>query len=93
MFEFHWAGWFGKETGDMPGAPELLAFERTQVLCLYGNDDRKSLCPTLEVPFVQRRILRGSHRFDGDFERIAAEVLGWLVSDATSSAAPSCRLR
>ena len=67
---------------------ELLALERTQALCVYGDADRESLCRSLDGPYIERRMLHGNHRFDGDFERIAAEVLGWLASGATSSAAP-----
>lgn len=86
-FEFHWVGWFGKDTGDTPTAPEIAKLEVPNVICLYGADDSKSVCPLLEMEHVHSEALPGGHRFDGDYEQLAAKVIAGLRA-ATSSAAP-----
>ncbi len=83
-FEFHIVGWLGKDTGDTPTTPEIARLDVPSVLCLYGRDDAKTVCPSLALPHVRSEELPGGHHFDGDAAALAARVLAGL----TSSAAP-----
>jgi type IV secretory pathway VirJ component len=81
-FEFHIVGWLGKDTGDTPTTPEIARLDLPSVLCLYGADDSKTVCPSLALPHVRSEELPGGHHFDGDYAALAARVLAGLTSSA-----------
>ena len=76
-FEFHltdWLGGAGRES-DLPTLPEVRKLEGGKVLCLYGDDDKGSLCPQMDPAKVGVKMLKGGHHFGGDYKGIAAELL------------------
>ena len=73
-FEFHVANWLGP-SGDRPVEPEAVKLDAAEVLCVWGELDRESLCPRLAPAHAQVLRLPGSHHFDGDYERLAGLIL------------------
>jgi type IV secretory pathway VirJ component len=46
-----------------------------QVLCLYGDDDRESLCRTLPAGAGKAIPMRGGHHLGGDYDALADRIL------------------
>jgi type IV secretory pathway VirJ component len=69
-FEFHVADWMHDAKGGMAVRPELEKV-KAKTLCIWGEDDRDSLCSGLTQPNVQVVTLRGSHHFEGDYVQLA----------------------
>ena len=76
-FEFHVADWLHSSGGGYAVKPEVEKL-RGRVLCLSGEDDRSSLCPSLRGPAIDIVTLKGSHHFDGGYEKLAQIILGRL---------------
>jgi type IV secretory pathway VirJ component len=75
-FEFHVAGWLGAQGGDeLPVPPELARIEPRLVQCVYGADEKDSLCPTPALDGAERIATKGGHHFDGDYAALAAKIL------------------
>jgi type IV secretory pathway VirJ component len=49
------------------------------VLCVYGNDEKESLCRLADTSAVRVDKRRGHHHFDGDYDAIATEILRLLA--------------
>ncbi len=81
-FEFHVGNWLGNDDADaLPIRPEAEKLSAATTLCLYGADETDSLCPTLgAVPAAK---LPGGHHFDGDYGRLADEILGTPTATST----------
>ena len=73
-FEFHLSNWIGK-SGDLPILPEVSRLSADRTLCLYGSDDKDSLCPRIPAGHVQARALPGGHHFDGAYGTLAKLIL------------------
>jgi type IV secretory pathway VirJ component len=78
QFEFHVADWLRDRPAGLPVAPEL-ALIRQPVLCIWGQDDKESLCPGIVAPNVTAIMLKGAHHFDGGYEKLAQVVLDRLA--------------
>ena len=75
-FEFHLTDWLGGEDPTaMPVGPEVAALGTLRVLCVHGEDEDDSLCPTLDPARVHRMTLPGGHHFGGDYGPIASRIL------------------
>jgi len=76
-FEFHLPDWF--EDATRPDAqqtrPEVEKLRGTKVLCVYGDKEKDSLCPTLPAGLVMLEERQGAHHFGGDYESIAERIL------------------
>ncbi|MBL6749776.1 MAG: DUF3096 domain-containing protein [Nevskia sp.] len=89
VFEFHMGNWMGGVTGpSQPTLPEMQRAAATPMLCIYGEDETDSLCPRLDAARVHLVKLKGGHHFDGDYDRLAREILAAAGVDAPA-AAPS----
>ena len=73
-FEFHLSNWIGA-SGDKPIAPEARKLLAADTLCIYGQDERDSLCPQLAPTHVRALSLAGGHHFGGDYDALAARIL------------------
>jgi type IV secretory pathway VirJ component len=73
--EFHIADWLRNASKGMPVKPEVDKLANERILCLAGEDDRDSLCPLLRGANIDVVILKGSHHFDGNYERLGRIVL------------------
>jgi type IV secretory pathway VirJ component len=77
-FEFHIADWLRSSSRGLLVKPELDKLSSEHILCLAGEDDRDSLCPQLRGANIDIVILKGSHHFDGNYERLGRIVLEHL---------------
>ena len=59
---------------DVPEA-DLSALPADRVLCIYGEKDLQSACPTLEGSGAKVIKTGGGHHFDGDYPALARHVL------------------
>jgi type IV secretory pathway VirJ component len=73
-FEFHLSNWIGP-SGDQPIAPEARRLSADTTLCVYGTDERGSLCPELAPLHARLLPLSGGHHFGGDYDALAARIL------------------
>ena len=73
-FEFHLANWIGP-SGDLPIAPEATKLAAADTLCVYGEDEKDSLCPELAPAHAQTIPLAGGHHFGGEYGALAARIL------------------
>lgn len=76
-FEFHVADWMRDSSRGLPVRPELQKV-REKTICVWGEDDRESLCNGLAQSNVEVITLKGAHHFEGDYAQIAQLILGAL---------------
>ena len=83
-FEFHWTDLLSDRSNasDRPILPELERLRGTTVLCVYGQDEKESLCRLADTSAVHVDRRAGRHHFDGDYDAIAAEMLRLLAPKA-----------
>jgi len=75
-FEFHVTDWLDLASRrTLPVMPEVEKLNANRVLCLYGEQESRSLCPELHGGRVKRIALKGSHHFDGNYEAVADRIL------------------
>ena len=77
-FEFHVADWLRSSSKGVLVKPEVDKLTSERILCLAGEDDKDSLCPQLGGANIDVVILKGSHHFDGNYERLGRIVLEHL---------------
>lgn len=80
-FQFHWADLLSETSrpSDPPILPELERLRGTPVLCVYGQDEKESLCRLADTSAVRVDRRSGRHHFDGDYDAISAEILRLLM--------------
>lgn len=76
-FEFRIADWLpGKRApAPYPTRPEVDRLAPLKVLCVYGENEKDSLCPQLIGESVTVRRLPGGHHFDGDYRKLTRIIL------------------
>jgi type IV secretory pathway VirJ component len=77
-FEFHVADWLRDKKAGYAVRPELERIRTRKVLCLWGEDDKDSLCNGLAQPNVHVITMKGAHHFDGGYEKLAHLILDEL---------------
>jgi type IV secretory pathway VirJ component len=75
VFEFHVSNWLSDDNSGPATRPEVERMGSTPVLCIYGEGDNDSLCPTLDPGKVRIVKMKGGHHFDGDYAGLAREIL------------------
>jgi len=78
-FEFHVGDWM--RTSSKSGylvKPEVDKLSSQSILCIYGEDDKDSLCPALKGPRIGTLMLKGAHHFDGGYDKLATIILDRL---------------
>jgi type IV secretory pathway VirJ component len=81
QFEFHMLDWLRDSDKGLPVRPELERLGGRPVLCIWGTDDKESLCSGLHLPNVKAVALPGAHHFDGNYEQLARLILENLRPD------------
>jgi len=86
-FQFHWADLIAETSkpSDAPILPELERLRGTPVLCVYGKDEKESLCRLADTSAVHVDKRAGRHHFDGAYDTVAAEILRYLAPLDTTS--------
>jgi type IV secretory pathway VirJ component len=78
-FEFHMTDWVRDPKGGYAVKPEIDKLRGEKTLCLYGEDDKSSLCPALvNIPGVEVVMMKGSHHFDGGYDKLGRMILDRL---------------
>ena len=63
----------------VPTAPEIEGIQ-LPVLCLYGMDEKHTVCPTLKGGTIRKVGLPGGHHMDQNYNAVGASVLKFLKS-------------
>ena len=78
-FEFHVGDWMRSSSKNgLPIKPDVDKLSSQNIVCIYGEDDKDSLCPTLSGPHISSLMLQGAHHFDGGYDKLATIVLNRL---------------
>jgi type IV secretory pathway VirJ component len=79
-FEFHWQDLVhdARRASDLPMRPELDRIRGTRMLCVYGAEEKDSLCPSLDQSLAQVNRIPGGHVLDAS----TGAAAGALVLDA-----------
>ena len=73
-FEFHVSHWLGNPEGGLPILPEMTNWSSRPYVCLYGAEEKDSLCPRLSAGGHSLQ-MPGGHHFGGGYSQIADQVL------------------
>ncbi|WP_321815041.1 MULTISPECIES: virulence factor family protein [unclassified Paraburkholderia] len=79
-FQIRVVGWLGMPASDkaLKVQPELAKVPPSIVQCVYGADEKDTLCPALANTGIDLVKTHGSHHFDGDYSALAAKIIeGW----------------
>lgn len=74
-FEFHLSNWIANGADGLPIRPEIDKLAGMPTLCLYGEDDDDSLCPTVANATTRVEKMAGGHHFDGEYDELAKLIL------------------
>jgi type IV secretory pathway VirJ component len=79
-FQIRVTGWLGMPASDkaLQVQPELAKVPPSIVQCVYGADEKDTLCPALVNTGIDVVKTNGSHHFDGDYSELAEKIItGW----------------
>ncbi len=74
-FEFRLSNWLKRDSGGFPLKPELQKLSAARTLCVYGTNDRDTICPRVPTDQVTRVPLPGDHHFNGEYQKLVDEIL------------------
>jgi type IV secretory pathway VirJ component len=75
LFEFHVSSWIADDNSGPSTLPEVNRITGMPVLCIYGEDEKDSLCPKLDAKrFIVVKV-KGGHHFDGNYAGLAHEIM------------------
>lgn len=74
-FEFRLSNWVKRDSGGLPLKPELQKLAAADTLCVYGTNDRDTICPRVPATQVTPVPLPGDHHFNGEYQKLADEIL------------------
>ena len=75
-FEIRVADWIGADSQGPATQPELAALGTVPVLCLYGEGDKDTICPSATGRITRERIGKG-HHFSGDYAQLAERIVAF----------------
>ena len=75
LFEFHVSSWISDSNSGPLTLPEVDRITGIPVLCIYGADEKDSLCPKLDAKKITVVEVKGGHHFDGDYASLAQHIL------------------
>jgi type IV secretory pathway VirJ component len=79
-FEISVADWIGNDTAGLPTKPELANLRVKPVLCIYGEGEQDSICPSLQEPRVTSEQVGTGHHFGGEYAQLAEKILTFARS-------------
>ncbi|WP_233866431.1 virulence factor family protein [Paraburkholderia adhaesiva] len=87
-FQIRVTGWLGMPASDkaLPVKPEIAKVPASIVQCVYGVEEKETLCPALANTGIDVVKTTGNHHFDGDYTGLAAKIIaGWKKEIAARS--------
>ena len=83
-FEIKIADWVGNDDGGPPTRPEIAAISGVPLLCVYGEGESDSICPSLSKATERTRIglaeVGKGHHFSGEYSELANRILAFARS-------------
>ncbi|WP_454718108.1 AcvB/VirJ family lysyl-phosphatidylglycerol hydrolase [Caulobacter segnis] len=74
--QFHPVSWLNlAATDSFPVRPAIDALKNLKITCVYGDQERNDICPTLPDAAAAKVRLPGDHHFNRDYAALAAAVL------------------
>lgn len=80
-FEFHMAGWLGFDSETEYAVGPEIKRSGVRTICVSGESDEDRPCENARSPNAETVVLPGGHHLDGDYARIATEILRRFESD------------
>jgi len=74
-FEFRLGNWLTRDKSGLPLKSELAKLSAAHTLCVYGTDDRDTICPRVPVEQVTPVPMAGGHHFDGIYQKLTEQIL------------------
>ena len=76
-FEFHVGDWLGSGArgAALLTLPEARKVKGVPLLCIYGTEEKDTLCKDLERPLATKAGFAGAHHFGGDYPALAHTIL------------------
>jgi type IV secretory pathway VirJ component len=74
-FEVSVADWLGNDASGLPTRPELANLAVKPVLCIYGEGEQDSICPSLRESRVTSEQVGTGHHFGGEYAQLAEKIL------------------
>lgn len=74
-FEFKLTNWVARNAKGLPLQPELGNLRAASATCIYGTDDRDTICPRLSDDLVTKLPLKGDHHFGGNYDLLTEQIL------------------
>ena len=84
-FEVSVADWLGNEDSGSPTRPELANLKMLPVLCIYGEGEQDSICPSLRAPQVRSEQVGNGHHFGGEYSLLADKILAFAKTSKPMS--------
>ncbi|MEC5405443.1 AcvB/VirJ family lysyl-phosphatidylglycerol hydrolase [Paraburkholderia sp. MPAMCS5] len=77
-FQIRVGGWLGMPASDkaLKVRPELTRVPPALVQCIYGENEKDTLCPELMKTGIQVIRTSGDHHFGGDYDALEKRILG-----------------
>jgi type IV secretory pathway VirJ component len=83
-FEIKIADWVGSDDGGPATKPEIAAISGVPLLCIYGEGESDSICPSLNKAAEHTRIslaeIGKGHHFSGEYSELADRILAFARS-------------
>lgn len=76
-FEVSIADWVGSEDAGPATRPELAKLAGLPVLCIYGEGEKDTICPSLASTQVRIEQVGTGHHFGGDYAQLADRILAY----------------
>ncbi|GAC1311271.1 MAG: virulence factor family protein [Steroidobacteraceae bacterium] len=75
LFEFHLSSWLSDDHSGLATKPEMEHLAGLPIMCIYGEDETDSLCPSLSGTGFTVLRLKGGHHFDGNYAALVRSIL------------------
>jgi type IV secretory pathway VirJ component len=76
-FEVSVADWIGSDAAGPPTRPELANLGTTPVLCIYGEGEKDTICPSLPPAHITSEQVGTGHHFGGEYAQLADRILSF----------------
>jgi len=76
-FEVRVGDWIGEDAAGPPTRPELASLQGTPVLCIYGEGEKDTICPSLPSARVHSEEVGTGHHFGGEYSQLADRILAF----------------
>lgn len=78
VFEFELGNWVSDNNSGPETLPEVAKIKDLPFLCIYGEQEDDSICPSVKGATTTSVKLPGGHHFDGAYARLAAVIVDAL---------------